>query len=282
MVDATFSISAPFPRAAAVRPAPAAAPFADALPASAAASTAALPAVPLSATPPGPGLAGAASAATAGSGGTAPTFAPAPAPAASAGASGSVVPAVASAATPKAASPSAFHVLLSELNPLQYVPVVGTIYRAVTGDTIPEAARFAGGLVVSGLTGGPIGIAMNLGATLIEHLAGIDPERIGDRLLAELGIGHAGPAHAAPPSLASAAPPATAVVASTPGAATAPASLALASAAPASSARAWSPAQLAAYGVTGGTDGTLRRGTVSGADVLNSLELARIAVPVAA
>ncbi len=277
MVDATFSISAPRPQAAAVRAAPSAAPFAAALPASAAVSTAALPAVPSSASPPGPGLAGTTSAAAAGPGGTAPSLAPAPAVAASAGVSGSVVPAVASAAAPKAAAtPSAFHVLLSELNPLQYVPVVGTIYRAVTGDTIPEAARFAGGLVVSGLTGGPVGIAMNLGATLIEHLAGIDPERIGDRLLAELGIGHAGPAHAAPSALASAAPPATA-------AAPAPAaSQALASSAPASSARAWSPAQLAAYGVTGGTDGTLRRGTVSGADVLNSLELARIAAPAAA
>ncbi len=278
MVDATFSISAPRPQAAAVRAAPFAAPFAAALPASAAVSTAALPAVPSSASPPGPGLAGATPATTAGPAGSAPSFAPAPAVAASAGVSGSVVPAVASAAAPKAAAatPSAFHVLLSELNPLQYVPVVGTIYRAVTGDTIPEAARFAGGLVVSGLTGGPVGIAMNLGATLIEHLAGIDPERIGDRLLAELGIGHAGPAHAAPTALASAAPPATA-------AAPAPAAAqALASSAPASSARAWSPAQLAAYGVTGGTDGTLRRGTVSGADVLNSLELARIAAPAAA
>ncbi len=278
MVDATFSISAPRPQAAVVRAAPSAAPFAAALPASAAVSTAALPGVPSSATPPGPGLAGTTSAAAAGPGGTAPSLAPAPAVAASAGVSGSVVPAVASAAAPKAAAatPSAFHVLLSELNPLQYVPVVGTIYRAVTGDTIPEAARFAGGLVVSGLTGGPVGIAMNLGATLIEHLAGIDPERIGDRLLAELGIGHAGPAHAAPTALASAAPPATA-------AAPAPAAAqALASSAPASSARAWSPAQLAAYGVTGGTDGTLRRGTVSGADVLNSLELARIAAPAAA
>jgi hypothetical protein len=28
--------------------------------------------------------------------------------------------------------------VLSALNPLQYLPVVGSIYRAVTGDTIPE------------------------------------------------------------------------------------------------------------------------------------------------
>ena len=108
--------------------------------------------------------------------------------------------------------------------------------------------------------------ALPAGATLLEHLVGIDPEKIGDRLLAELGIGHAASAHAAPTALASAAAPAA-----TP-----------APAAAASSAKAWSPAQLAAYGVTGGAGGTLRRGTESGADVLNSLELARIATPVAA
>ncbi len=179
-------------------------------------------------------------------------------------------PAAPAAAAPPA--PSSFHVLLSELNPLQYVPVVGTIYRAVTGDTIPEAARFAGGLVVSGLTGGPVGIAMNLGTTLIERLVGIDPEKLGDRLLAELGIGHATPAHAA---LAAAAPPAPEAVPET----VQPAAAGAVASAPVSSARAWSPAQLAAYGVTGGADGGLRRGTVSGADVLNSLELARIATP---
>ena len=72
---------------------------------------------------------------------------------------------VAGPAAPSEAQPSTFQQLLSELNPLQYVPVVGTIYRAVTGDTIPETARFAGSLVVSGLTGGPIGLAVNLGIT---------------------------------------------------------------------------------------------------------------------
>lgn len=260
MVDASLSISAPRPRAAPPRAVPSAASFADSL-----------PAAPAAAAPPGPAPAasgtGPAGTVASAAGGTPPA---APGPAASAG-----TPPGPAAARPAAAHPSAFHVLLSELNPLQYVPVVGTIYRAVTGDTIPEAARIAGGLVVSGLTGGPVGIAMNVGATLLERLTGIDPEKIGDRLLAELGIGHA--THA---------PPATALAAATPPAsgaapASTPATPAVASpaSAPVSSARPWSPAQLAAYGVTGGADGTLRRGTVSGADVLNSLELARIATP---
>lgn len=256
MVDASLSISAPRPAAAPPRAYPPVSPFAASL------SAASPAAAPPDAAPTG------------GTASAPPSTPPAPGPA-----SAAATPPAAAAAKPAPAAPSAFHVLLSELNPLQYVPVVGTIYRAVTGDTIPEAARFAGGLVVSGLTGGPVGIAMNVGATLLEHLVGIDPEKIGDRLLAELGIGHASHAHPAT-ALAAATPPAA-------GAATAAAPVSVAAApapspVPASAARAWSPAQLAAYGVTGSADGTLRRGTVSGADVLNSLELARIATPVSA
>ncbi|MGI3776989.1 MAG: hypothetical protein ACRYGC_06795 [Janthinobacterium lividum] len=265
MVDASLSISTPRPQAALPRAVPSAASFADSL-----------PAAPAAAAPPGPAPASA----TAGIGpagtvasaaGNAPPVAPGPATPAG-------TPPGPAAAKPPAAHPSAFHVLLSEMNPLQYVPVVGTIYRAVTGDTIPEAARIAGGLVVSGLTGGPVGIAMNVGATLLERLTGIDPEKIGDRLLAELGIGHA--THAPPATaLAAATPPASGTAPASTAATPAVASSAPVPPAPASSARAWSPAQLAAYGVTGGADGTLRRGSVSGADVLNSLELARIATP---
>lgn len=39
------------------------------------------------------------------------------------------------------------------LNPLQYVPVVGTIYRAVTGETIPATCSVLG----AAITGGPLG-----------------------------------------------------------------------------------------------------------------------------
>jgi len=37
-----------------------------------------------------------------------------------------------------------FKDVLRALNPLQHVPVVGTIYRAVTGDTIPAPLRILG------------------------------------------------------------------------------------------------------------------------------------------
>ena len=84
---------------------------------------------------------------------------------------------------------TSFRELVSELNPLQYLPVIGPLYRAVTGDTIPESARTVGSVVVSGLLGGPIGIATSLGFLAVEKLTGIDPEKIGHDVAASLGIG---------------------------------------------------------------------------------------------
>ncbi|MEC7538792.1 MAG: hypothetical protein VYB59_16055, partial [Pseudomonadota bacterium] len=45
--------------------------------------------------------------------------------------------------------------LIDMINPLQHIPVVSSIYRAITGDEISPAARLAGGA----LFGGPIGFA---------------------------------------------------------------------------------------------------------------------------
>ncbi len=163
---------------------------------------------------------------------------------------------------PAADHPSFFRQLLSELNPLQYVPVVGTIYRAVTGDTIPDSARIAGSLVVSGLIGGPVGLAASVGITLLEQLTGVDPEKLGDKLLANLGIGSS--AHSTAP---------VAVAASSP---TAPAAI-TSEAASNTLAMAWSPAQYQAYDVARFASGTLSQGTVLTADMLNTAELARIA-----
>ena len=165
-----------------------------------------------------------------------------------------MVPAAPSVPAPAATGRGfSFHELLSELNPLQYIPVVGTIYRAVTGDTIPESARTVGSLVVSGLTGGPIGMAMNVALLGLEKATGIDPEQVGTRLLASIGIGHSETADASVATV-SAAPAATP------------------EAAPAT---AWSPSQLSAYGITMDA-GTLMHGSVTGSDVLNDLVLASI------
>jgi hypothetical protein len=158
---------------------------------------------------------------------------------------------VASPAVPAASAPAAdaagrglsFHDVLSALNPLQYLPVVGTIYRAVTGDVIPEVLRRLGSLLVSGLLGGPIGLGINIATTLAEKATGIDPEK----LLAD---------QINPPAAVAAAPPAVPPVQSV--AATGP----------------LTPAQLAAYGVRSDASGTLKLGTIEGADVLNAIQLA--------
>jgi len=46
-----------------------------------------------------------------------------------------------------------FHDLLSIVNPLQHLPVVSTIYRAVTGDTIKPFERVAGDTLYGGVWG---------------------------------------------------------------------------------------------------------------------------------
>jgi hypothetical protein len=153
-------------------------------------------------------------------------------------------------APPKAATSHGFSFrdLLSALNPLQYLPVVGTIYRAATGDVIPEGVRYAGSMIASGLLGGPVGVVTSIAVTLAEKATGIDPEKIVAGLFQN----------------ASSAPPASAP--GTP----------VAVAAPDSSSLALSPQQLAAYGVHVDRAGTLHLGDIHGADVLNSLELARL------
>lgn len=147
-----------------------------------------------------------------------------------------------------------FHDILSALNPLQYLPVVGTIYRAATGDVIPEPLRRLGSLLVSGLLGGPIGVAISLVTIAAEKFTGMDPEKIA---AAQFNI------------------PATPVVAAEPEVATiSPASTITPT--PSASARfAMTPARLAAYGVRVDRSGTLRLGDIKGADVLNCIELSR-------
>ena len=46
--------------------------------------------------------------------------------------------------------------MMHALNPLHYVPVVGMIYRAATGETIPAPLRVLG----AGITGGPVGMLL--------------------------------------------------------------------------------------------------------------------------
>jgi hypothetical protein len=81
-----------------------------------------------------------------------------------------------------------FRDILSMLNPLQYLPVVGSIYRALTGDKIPDAVREIGSLAVSFATGGPIGVAISAAVSGLEKLTGVTSDEMATTVLAGLGI----------------------------------------------------------------------------------------------
>lgn len=102
--------------------------------------------------------------------------------------------------------------LLDVVNPLQHLPVIGTIYRALTGDAISDGARLAGGA----LFGGPIGLAAALVDIGVEQATG---RNLGDTVLAAV-MGDDGPA-AAPQAPAATAP--TQVAEAAPAAASQPA-----------------------------------------------------------
>ena len=68
------------------------------------------------------------------------------------------------------------------INPLQHLPIVSTIYRAITNDEIAPGPRMAGGA----LFGGPLGFASALASTLVEEATGKD---VGEHLMALAGFG---------------------------------------------------------------------------------------------
>jgi len=64
--------------------------------------------------------------------------------------------------------PFGFADLVDIINPLHHIPLVGTLYREMTGDTIRSSGRIVGG----GLYGGFIGAAGGLAQTIITHETG--------------------------------------------------------------------------------------------------------------
>lgn len=85
--------------------------------------------------------------------------------------------------------------ILDIVNPLQHIPVVGSIYRAITGDEIGAPARVAGGL----LYGGVVGLVASVASLAVEEESGQDP---GGYLLAMLGMGPDAPEEKAGPAVA--------------------------------------------------------------------------------
>ena len=73
--------------------------------------------------------------------------------------------------------------VLDVVNPLQHLPVVSTIYRAVTGDKIGDVEKVAGDT----LYGGPMGLVTSLADVAFEKITGKD---FGDTVMSVLGLEH--------------------------------------------------------------------------------------------
>jgi hypothetical protein len=69
-----------------------------------------------------------------------------------------------------AGSSFSFHDLLDVINPLQHIPIVAPIYRAITGDKIGNVARIVG----DGLYGGPLGAASGALDVAVKEATGKD------------------------------------------------------------------------------------------------------------
>lgn len=76
---------------------------------------------------------------------------------------------------------------LDIINPLQHIPVVATLYREVTGDTISQQSRVMGGFLYGGPLGG-MGAVVNV---MVEDASGKD---IGDQLLSAMSGNSSTPA----------------------------------------------------------------------------------------
>jgi hypothetical protein len=61
-----------------------------------------------------------------------------------------------------------FDDLLDVINPLQHIPLIGTLYREVTGDQIKAPARLAGGALFGGL----FGLLGTIGTMAFEGITG--------------------------------------------------------------------------------------------------------------
>ncbi len=63
-----------------------------------------------------------------------------------------------------------FDDFLDIINPLHHLPVIGMIYRSITGDTIKPVASIVGG----GIFGGPVGAASGVANAIVQHETGKD------------------------------------------------------------------------------------------------------------
>lgn len=78
---------------------------------------------------------------------------------------------------PQASTGLSFGDVLDTVNPLQHIPVVSSIYRSMTGDSMSQAARLAG----DSLYGGVVGAASAVVNIIAEEVTGKD---IGENIIA--------------------------------------------------------------------------------------------------
>ena len=71
----------------------------------------------------------------------------------------------------KDGSSFSFHDVLDTLNPLQHLPLIGTLYRWITGDEPGDVARMVG----DGIYGGPIGFVTGAVSAAVRDETGKDP-----------------------------------------------------------------------------------------------------------
>ena len=90
-------------------------------------------------------------------------------------------------APPASSSGFSFHDLLDIVNPLEHIPVVSTLYRAITGEQIKPFTKIAGDL----LYGGPIGFLSSVADTVFQSITGKD---FGDTVLSFFTRNHDGSA----------------------------------------------------------------------------------------
>ncbi|MBI1244655.1 MAG: hypothetical protein GC202_06585 [Alphaproteobacteria bacterium] len=88
------------------------------------------------------------------------------------------------------AKPLTFGDMLDAINPLQQLPLIGSLYRSITGATISPAARIVGGVLFGGLAGGVSAVAN----AVVEGISGKD---ISENLIAMVAPGKDAPS--APP-----------------------------------------------------------------------------------
>jgi hypothetical protein len=86
------------------------------------------------------------------------------------------------AKTTKPAQSLGFGDFLDVINPLQHIPIIGSLYRAITGDAMSPTAEVVGGALFGGL----VGAVTSLADVVFTQATGRD---FGDTVLAWLGVG---------------------------------------------------------------------------------------------